>query len=80
MITAVNILLNFIFHFRSIFSKFNLIPIIIALAITMALILTLAFVRVNYLIILIFIFTYLLDILISIILLCKTKFDKRFLQ
>ena len=65
---------------KSTFSKFNIIPIIIALAITMALILTLAFVKINYLIVLVFIFAYFLDILIAIIFHFKSKFDQRFMQ
>ena len=62
------------------FSKFHLIPIIIALVITMGLILSLAFLKVNYIMILIFVFLYVLDILIALIFHFKAKFDKRFMQ
>ena len=65
---------------KTTFSKFYLIPIIIALAITMGLILSLAFFKANYLLLLIFVFLYVLDILISFIFHFKAKFDKRFLQ
>jgi len=65
---------------KSAFNKFNLIPIIVALVITMGLIVTLALTKVSYIVILIFTFLYLLDIFISVIFQCKSKFDKRFLQ
>lgn len=65
---------------KTTFSKFHLIPIIAALIITMALIITLAFVKVNYLVILIFVFVYVLDILLALIFQFKTKFDQRFMQ
>ena len=65
---------------KSSFSKFNIIPIIIALAITMALILTLAFTKINYLIVLIFVFLYVLDLFIAIVFQFKSKFDQRFMQ
>lgn len=62
------------------FSRLYLIPLIIALALTIGLILCLAFAPINYLIILSFIFLYLLDGILSIIFLCKNKFDQRFLR
>ena len=72
--------LNDTLKIKNHFSKFNLIPIIVALVITMTLILTLAFVKVNYAIILIFVFLYILDVLLAIIFSFKTKFDQRFMQ
>ena len=62
------------------FSRFSLIPLIIALTITIALVLCLSFIKINYILILSFIFLYLLDGIISIIFLCKNKFDQRFLK
>lgn len=61
-------------------SKYQLISIIVALVISMGLILCLAFTKFNYLLILLFIFLYILDIVISIIFQCKTYFDRRFLK
>lgn len=62
------------------FSKFSLVPIIVALAITMVMVITLAFVHPKYFFWLIIIFAYLLDIILSIIFTCKNKFDARFLN
>ena len=62
------------------FTKLHLIPIIIALVITIALILSIAFVGAKYVPILICTLFYLLDIFITIIFLCKNKFDTRFLK
>lgn len=62
------------------FSKWYLIPIIVALIISLALTLSLAFIKLNYLLILIFTLLYVLDIIIAVIFHCKSKFDKRFLQ
>ena len=62
------------------FNKLQLLPIIAALVITIGLILFLAFVKVNYLVILTFVFLYMLDILLAIIQQCKIYFDQRFLK
>ena len=62
------------------FNKFALIPIIIALLITMFLIISLAFIKVNYILILIFVSLYILDLLFAIIYQCKLYFDARFLD
>ena len=62
------------------FSKWHLVPIIVALLISIGLVLSLAFIKVNYILILIFVFLYILDIVIAIMFHCKSKFDKRFLQ
>ncbi len=58
----------------------NLISIIIALCITIGLILTLKFIGINFAIVIIFIFLYILDIVISCILNYKQRFDYRFLK
>ena len=60
--------------------KYNLIAIIIALVITAGLFATIAYLKMNYLIILICIVSYFLDIILTIIFHCKAKFDKRFLK
>ena len=65
---------------KSKFSKFSLIPIIIALVITLGLLLSLAFTNLNFVLILLFITLYLLDILITIIFCCKARFDNRFIS
>ncbi len=59
-------------------SHFQLIPVIAALIISMALIACLAFVSMNYVVILIFVFLYILDFVLAIIFQCKSYFDKRF--
>lgn len=60
-------------------NKNLLIPVIVALTITIALLTTLVVAgKVNYLICLIFIFLYVLDIIFAIIYQCKLYFDKRF--
>lgn len=61
-------------------NKFNLIPLIVALAITIALICTLAFTRPNYIFWLAMVFLYLLDGVMAIIFACKNRFDQRFLN
>ena len=61
-------------------SRFQLIPLIAALIITMGLILCLAYVKINYAIILVFVFLYILDIVLAVIYQCKAYFDKRFLK
>ena len=60
--------------------KFNLISIIIALCITMLLLASIAYFKVSYLIILTCSILYILDIVLTIIFLCKSKFDNRFLK
>ena len=62
------------------FNKFQLLPIIAALVITIGLILVLALTKLNYLIILLFVFLYVLDALLAIIQQCKLKFDSRFMK
>lgn len=62
------------------FNRFCLIPIIVALVISMALIITLALTKVNYVLILVFSFLYILDIVLFFIFRYKQYFDKRFLK
>ena len=63
------------------FDKKVLIPIIVAMLITMAFVLTVFFAKkVNYMISIIFIFFYLLDIMSIIIMNCKSYFDNRFFK
>ena len=62
------------------FSKFDIIPIIVALLITIAMIVTLAFTHAGYVFWLVIVFADLLDIVIAVIFSCKTKFDTRFLN
>jgi hypothetical protein len=65
---------------KSAFSKFSLIPIIVALVLTMALVICLAFVKMHYLIILVFVLLYILDLVLAVIFQYKSLFDKRFLH
>lgn len=60
--------------------KYDLISIIIALAITAGLLASIAYLKVNYLIILSCVILYILDITLTIIIHCKAKFDQRFLK
>ena len=60
--------------------KNTLISIIIALLITICLLITLAFANVGALLIIVFVCLYLLDIVLTIILQYKSKFDHRFLK
>ena len=60
--------------------KYNLIACIIALVITAGLLVSIAYLKANYLIILTCIILYVLDIMLTIIFLCKAKFDRRFLK
>ncbi len=62
------------------FNKFQLIPIIVALVITMGLLLTIAFTRINYIMILLYVVMYVLDIMMSLLYQCKLHFDDRFLK
>jgi len=63
------------------FDKKVLIPIIVAMLITMTFVLTVFFAKkVNYMISIIFIFFYLLDIMTIIIMNCKSYFDNRFFK
>lgn len=57
-----------------------LIPLIVALLITMALILSLAYIGVSYLLVILFVCLYVLDIIFTIIYLCKRRFDQRFFK
>ncbi|MBE5741048.1 MAG: hypothetical protein E7351_00735 [Clostridiales bacterium] len=61
-------------------SKFGILALIIALVLTAGLLATIAYWTVNYLVILIFTVLYILDILVWIIFMCKTRFDQRFLK
>ncbi|MBO5954582.1 MAG: hypothetical protein J6Q13_01280 [Clostridia bacterium] len=60
--------------------KYNLIAVIVALVITTGLLASIAYLKVNYLIIFMCVILYFLDIILTIIFLCKAKFDKRFLK
>ncbi len=60
--------------------KFNLIACIIALVITIGLMSSIAWFKPHFLIILTCIILYILDIMLTIIFLCKAKFDRRFLK
>lgn len=60
--------------------KYNLIACIIALVLTMGLIMSIAWFKPHFLIILTFVILFILDIVLTIIFLCKAKFDKRFLK
>lgn len=60
--------------------KFCLLSIIIALVVTMGLLSCIAYLKANYLVTLSFIIFYALDLVITIIFLCKSKFDQRFMQ
>ena len=60
--------------------KLNLIALIVALVITVGLLSSIAYYKVNYFIILICSVLYLLDILLTVIFLSKSKFDNRFLK
>ena len=60
--------------------KFNLIACLIALVITIGLMSSIAWFKPNFLIILTCIILYVLDIILTIIFLCKVKFDRRFLK
>lgn len=62
------------------FSRFALIPIIIALALTIALLSWLRFLNGGYLVGVVFTLLYILDIVLSIIFFCKQYFDKRFFK
>lgn len=62
------------------FGKSDLIFLIIAMCLTLAFIVTLGFVKLNYILILLFIMSYLIDIFIYILLKCKSYFDDRFLK
>lgn len=60
--------------------KTDIISIIIALLITIGLLASIAYFKVSYIIILSCVILYCLDIMITIILHCKAKFDQRFLK
>lgn len=62
------------------FNKKSLLFIIALLAITLGWIITFAYVKVNFILVFIFVLLYLLDILMLIIHCCKIKFDSRFLR
>ena len=60
--------------------KVDLISIIVALLITVGLLASIAYFKTSYIIILSCVILYCLDIMITIILHCKAKFDQRFLK
>lgn len=60
--------------------KYSLISIIITLVLTMGLLTSIALLKVKYLVILTFVILYALNFVLTIIFLCKAKFDKRFLK
>lgn len=62
------------------FNAYSLLAIIAALAITAILITTLAFVKFSYILIVVFVLLYLLDVVFALILNFKHKFDYRFLK
>lgn len=53
---------------------------IIALVITIGLIATIAYFKVNFILIFVFSILYILDFILTLMFLCKAKFDKRFLK
>ena len=62
------------------FNKNYLIPIIVALCITLALIVGIVFVHSAFILVLVFTVLYVLDIILTVIYHCKSKFDARFLK
>jgi hypothetical protein len=60
--------------------KYDIISLIIALLITVGLLASIAYLKVSYFLILSCIILFSLDIVITIILHCKAKFDQRFLK
>lgn len=60
--------------------KYDLISIIIALVVTIGLLASIAYFKVSYLIILVCIVLYLLDLILTVIFHCKARFDQRFLK
>lgn len=60
--------------------KYDIISIIIALLVTIGLLASIAYYKVSYLIILSCIILYVLDLTLTIIFHCKSKFDQRFLK
>ena len=62
------------------FNKFSIIPIIVAFVVTALLIMGLAFWGAKYLVILVVVLLYILDIFLAIVFQCKNYFDTRFLK
>lgn len=60
--------------------KFSLIGLILTLIITIGLLASIAYYKVSFLIIFTCVILYILNILLTIIFLCKNKFDQRFLK
>ena len=60
--------------------KFNLLAIIIALVLTAGLLASIAYLKAKYLVILTFIILFILNISLTIIFICKAKFDQRFFK
>ena len=60
--------------------KNNLLSLIVALIITIALLASIAYLKSNYVAILVCVVAYVLNFLLSVIFLCKKKFDLRFLK
>lgn len=61
-------------------AKYNIISLIIALVLTIGLLACIAFTKIHYIVILVFIICYLLDLILVIIFQSKAKFDQRFLK
>lgn len=61
-------------------AKYNIISLIIALVLTIGLLVCIAFTKIHYIIILVFVICYLLDLVLVIIFQSKAKFDQRFLK
>ena len=59
--------------------KTCLLSLIVSLIITLGLLATIAYWTTHFVVILLFIFMYILDIILTTIFLCKQRFDKRFL-
>ncbi len=62
------------------FNKFQLLPIIVALAITALLITCLGLFKLHFVLIVAFVLLYVLDIVLALIYQCKLYFDERFLK
>ncbi len=62
------------------FGKSEIISLLVAMVITFVLILTYALTKPNFLFAILFVFAYLLDLVVYIMLKCKSYFDSRFLK
>lgn len=61
-------------------TKITLISLIVALVITMLLVISMAFTKMHFLLIVLFVCLYVVDIFLAVILSCKQNFDTRFLK